>query len=147
MPQVSKYPLPKDVYDQIQDLFINSVVKLGNKRKVKDFFGHLLTPTEQVMLAKRLAISYLLAEKYDYRSISSLLRVSTTTVSKVAGIYKYNKDFRNYINRIIKEEQFEEFLLGIGEKLTSILSAGKSKSGAWIYLREEIKKKRRNKSI
>lgn len=147
MPQVSKYPMPKDVYERVTDLFLKTVSNLKTKSQVNDFFEQLLTPTEQVMLAKRLSIAFLLAKKYDYRSISKLLRVSTTTIANIAGYYKYNDEFRKYIDKVIKEEQFEEFLISLSERLTSALSAGKSKSGSWVYLRDEIRKKKRSKAF
>lgn len=43
----------------------------------------LLTPTERIMLAKRLAIAAFLIEGLPYHAISEMLKVSTSTIGRV----------------------------------------------------------------
>lgn len=148
MSQVSKYPISKDAYRRIFEIFLESISGLKTKKQLAGFLDEFLSPTEQVMLAKRLAIAFLLAKKYDYREISKILRVSTGTISRVATSLKLNKNFRGVIDNLLKNEEMEKFWLNIGEKVASILSAGgKTKSGAWVYLKEEIRKKKQDKSF
>lgn len=64
-------------------IFVKRFSGLGDKRKVEDFFGYFLTPTEQITLAKRLAIAFLLIKKCDYRMITKILRVSSSTIGSV----------------------------------------------------------------
>jgi hypothetical protein len=99
------------------------------------------------MLAKRLAIAFLVAKDYDYREISKILRVSTTTVGRVAVSYKYGKSFRHVVEKLLKDEKVEEFWLNVGEKVAAILAAPKSKSGTWIYLKQELEKKKGSKAF
>lgn len=142
MAQVSKYPVSKDVYERIFDLFIKAISDLGSRKDTSGFIQELLTPTEQVMITKRLAIAFLLAKKYEYREISKILRVSTSTVSRVAYSYKEGKYFSNSIDKILKDEKTEEFISGVGEAIAKLLAAGGSKSGSWRYLKDEIRKKK-----
>jgi len=145
MPQVSKYPVAKDVYERIFEVFLKTISGLKTKGQVADFLGEFLSPTEQVMLAKRLAIAFLLAKKYDYREISRILRVSTGTVGRVPMNCEGDSNFAKVVNKILQDEKIEEFWLTVGEKIASIGAAGKSKSGGWIYVREEIRKKKMKK--
>ena len=145
MPQVSKYPVPKDVYERAFEVFLKTIARLNTKRQVADFLEEFLSPTEQVMLAKRLAIAFLLSKKYDYREISKILRVSTGTVGRVAMNCEEGSNFAKVVNKILQDEKIEEFWLTVGEKIASLGAAPKSKAGSWIYLREEIRKKKRKK--
>lgn len=145
MTQVSRYPVSKEVYERIFDIFLKTITGLYTRKFTSGFLEEFLTPTEQVMLAKRLSVAFLLSKDYNYREISKILRVSTATVGRVALLYKESKYFKNVIKRILKDEKIDEFWQEVGEKITSLLSAGGSKSGAWRYLREEIKNKRKKK--
>lgn len=145
MSQVSKYPISKDVYERVFEVFLKTVVGLQTKRSVAQFLEEFLSPTEQIMLAKRLSIALLLEKNYDYREISKILRVSTATIGSVALCYRYGNAFKEVVKKILRDEKIEEFWTSIGEKITSILAMPGSKSGTWIYLKQELEKKRRNK--
>src|SRR3989344_1037615 len=145
MPQISKYPISDAVYSRIFDIFLDTVSDLRGKKKVSDFINSFLTPTEQIMLAKRLAIAFLLAKGYDYRDISTILRVSTGTVSRVAINYKNKQSFSIVVEQMLKKEEIAEFWQDVGKIAADLFSVGGSKSGSWRYLREEIDKKRKAK--
>lgn len=145
MPQVSKYPVSRDVYERIFEIFLKTIAGLTTKKQVASFLDEFLSPTEQIMLSKRLAIAFLLAKGYDYRTISKILRVSTNTVGSVAVVYKYGDIYKKVVDNVLKDEKVEEFWINVGEKVTKLLAAGRSKSGTWIYLRNELQKKKKNK--
>jgi uncharacterized protein YerC len=145
MSQVSRYPVSKDVYLKSFEIFLKTISRLNTRREVAKFLGEFFTPTEKIMFVKRLAISFLIEKKYDYREISKILRVSTGTINRVSIFYGESIVFKKMIRSFLKEEEIEEFWLNIGEKVTSALASGKSKSGSWFYLREELRRKRRNK--
>ena len=147
MTQISKYPVSKAVYEKVFDVFLKTVSGLHTKDSVSEFFKEFLTPTEQIMLAKRLAIAFLLEKGYDYREISRILRVSTTTVSRVSVSYKYGSSFQKVVKKLLRDEKIEKFWLNVGEKVAAMLASPKSKSGTWIYLKQELEKKRRSKSF
>src|SRR3989338_6618179 len=83
MTQVSKYPISKEVADRLFEVFIKSLLNVRNNREAQDFVYDLFSPTEKIMLAKRIAIAFLLLKGYQYREISKLLRVSLTTIGSV----------------------------------------------------------------
>lgn len=146
MAQISKYPINKQVYERILEVFSKTLINVTTKNKASLFINNLFTPTERVMLAKRLAISFLLEKGYPYREISKILRVSTSTIGWVS-LLREDERFRDIIKEILKDEKMEEFWLKVGDVITTILASGKSKSGTWIYLRDEIKKKRKGKAF
>lgn len=83
MPQVSKNPIPRETDRKIRKAFTKALVDIGSEREMERYIFDLLTPTERIMLAKRLAIAAMLIEEVPYREISEHLKVSTATVGRV----------------------------------------------------------------
>jgi len=147
MSQVSKYPISRDVYETISEALSKTIINLRTKSQVIQFFEEFLSPTERIMLAKRLAIGLLLAKEYSYREIRKILRVSTTTIGDAALLYKYGNSYREVILKLLKDEKMEEFWLKVGETISAAGAKGGSKSGAWVYLRNQLRKKRLKKAF
>lgn len=55
-----------------------------NPNEVAKFLENFLTPTEHLVFAKRLTISYLLEQGMSYAQIKKQLKVSSATISSVA---------------------------------------------------------------
>jgi TrpR-related protein YerC/YecD len=89
MAQVSRHPLSKLIYERIFEIFIKSIISIKNKKEAEDFLNDFLTPTERIMLAKRLTIAVLLTKGYDYNQIHKVLHVSTATIAGVNVFLKY----------------------------------------------------------
>ncbi|OGH41516.1 MAG: hypothetical protein A3H79_00035 [Candidatus Levybacteria bacterium RIFCSPLOWO2_02_FULL_36_8b] len=147
MTQISKYPISENVWSRIFEIFLNTFVKIKTAEEADQFISDFLTPTEKIMLAKRLAIAFLLEKGYDYRTIQKIIRVSASTIKSVNTSRKFGSNgYRNLIERIVKEEKLVKFLDDVIIKVLSI-PAGKGKgSGAWTYLKqkaEEQSKKNR----
>lgn len=144
MPQVSKYPIAQDVYNRIFEIFFKTIANVKNTYEVKEFLEDFLTPTEQIMLAKRLAVAVLLAKDYDYRAISKILRVSPATIAAVSVFFKYaGKGYKKVVEKILKEEKREEFWNKIDDLLSETIPP---KGRSWHYWRKEreaLKRKRR----
>lgn len=146
MTQVSKYPISSKVYEKILEIFFKSLSEIKMNDESRQFIKDFLTPTEQIMLAKRLAVAFLLEKDYDFRTITRILRVSLTTVARVNLMRKYGgQGYQNMIKKILTEEQVKNFLLKIGQVLSGEMGKGGKGSGMWRYLNQELEKKRRGK--
>ncbi|MBI4096365.1 MAG: hypothetical protein HY425_01475 [Candidatus Levybacteria bacterium] len=144
MTQVSSYPISKEIADRIFEIFLKSLVKIRDQKEADQFISDLLTPTEKIMLSKRLAIALLLQKDYDYRTIQKIIRVSAATIASVNMAIRYGSEgYRNLLNKILREEK----LISIMEKsISKLLSfpAKATKGGAvWRYLKDEIDKSRK----
>ncbi|HVF69295.1 MAG TPA: Trp family transcriptional regulator [Xanthomonadales bacterium] len=141
MPQVSKYPVSSDIAERIFDIFIKSFINLRDKNETDDFISDLFSPTEKIMLAKRIAIAFLLLKDFQYREISKILRVSVTTVASVNLSLKHGKgSYKKILDKIMKEEKLEALFMESAEKLISIPAGATKGAGVYRYLRNEIKK-------
>ncbi len=83
MPKVKVHAIPKDERYQIVGEFFDSVSQLKTKREIIDFFVGLLTPSESLMLARRIQIAKLLIEEKGYEEIRQKLKNSYQTITRI----------------------------------------------------------------
>ena len=126
MPHVSKRKLDKLKEEELVHSFNLVLAKISNEKEMQDFLGSLLTITERVMLAKRLAIAILLKEGISQDRISSALNVTQATVSRMQLFLEvrgqgYNIAFKKLISEKILAE-FKKYLLKLASY--SIRAAG-----------------------
>ncbi|MCX6704964.1 MAG: Trp family transcriptional regulator, partial [Candidatus Woesebacteria bacterium] len=93
------------VWERIFDLFGESILSIKNRKELNGFLEDFLSPTERIMLAKRFAITVLLSKGRDYRSISTLLRVTPSTIAKMNLLMKYSgTGLIPVVERILKRD-------------------------------------------
>lgn len=147
MSQVSKYPISKQISDRIFEIFLNTFVNIRTNEEADEFISDLLTPTEKIMLAKRLAIAFLLEKNYDYRTIQKIIRVSTGTIAFVnLSLHHGSTGYKKLIYKIVQEEKLTGFFETAIIKVLSAPAALEKGRGAWTYLKqkaEEQKQKHR----
>ncbi|MBI3305262.1 hypothetical protein HYZ80_03005 [Candidatus Parcubacteria bacterium] len=86
MPQISRARLSRQVEEELVETFLEGIVIVQDKRLARQVAADLFTPTEKIMLAKRLLIAVLLEEGYDYRAIEKSLKVTPTTINSIRAI-------------------------------------------------------------
>lgn len=134
MTQVSKYPLRKEVEKRLFELFWEVIEKLRTKEQIEKFLKDLLTPTEEIMLAKRVAIALMLLKKYDYRTIRDTLKVSLTTIGKVSLWLKYEGGgYREVLEKIIRQQNWENLFEKLDDGLDKILPPPRGKNWQEFY--------------
>lgn len=84
MPHVSKRKLDPKTTDKIFKKLVIILERAQSKQKFVAVLDEILTKTEKIMLAKRLAIAILLFGDTPQHRIADALLVSPTTVSKIA---------------------------------------------------------------
>ena len=136
MTQVSKYPLRKEIEQRMFEVFLDSIGMVTTRDHVQKLIDDLFSPTERVMIAKRLSIALLLLKKYDQRTVAKLLKVSLGTVNKVSLLLqKGSGGFEIVINAILKQEKFNDFLEKIDDTIANIMPPPKGSD--WKHWRRE----------
>lgn len=136
MTKISKYLIKADVEKRMFEVFWKTIADLRNPDAVEDFFKELLFPSEQVMLAKRLAVSILLSKKYTYANIIDILKVSPVTIGIISRwLKKEGKAFQKAIDKILQQEKQEEFWDNLEQFLSELVPPGKGTS--WKEVRKE----------
>jgi len=146
MTQISKHQLSKLVYERIFEIFIKSIVGIKDKKEAKDFLKDFLTPTERIMLAKRLSTALLLAKGYDYTTIHKIIHVGSATISSINNILKNESEgYKKVIGRLLREEAIKDFLLEIVEDFSALGTIGGMGSNIWKDIHKRVYKKRKEK--
>ncbi|MEK7065761.1 MAG: helix-turn-helix domain-containing protein [Patescibacteria group bacterium] len=131
MPHVSKKQLEGKVFirmcDRLAQVFFSALSKKDADLLLRD----LLTKTERVMLAKRLAIIFMFAEGVSVRRISSALQVSTSTTIRIAR--SFDRGAYPYIAALLGKKKSKEAVRSQVEKLIrfGVLSQGRRR---WEWL-------------
>lgn len=105
------------------EIFWQCFADLKSPKEVFEFFEAFVSPAEKVMLAKRLAIAVLLEKGWGYQSISSAVKVSTSTINSVRGHMLYRGEgYRKAAKKVIANEQMADFLEGLAVDVASAIS-------------------------
>jgi len=111
MVMISKRYLNEEILLKIYRLFFKV---LSRSKSEKDFFmlmEEIFSPTEKVMIAKRIGIIYLLIKKVDHMAINEALKVSTSTITKYAVLFdKKEGRLLNLLKDMILKEKVLGFL-------------------------------------
>ena len=146
MPQVSRRPLKKEVYKRIFELLLKVVSEPYEKKAAQKLLEDFLTPTEKIMLAKRLAIAVLLAKDFSYEAIGEIVKVSRPTIARVSTCIRYKGEgYKEFTERVLREEKIARFWEQVEDLVLGALAKG-PKSDIWRHLywkrkRENWKKK------
>src|SRR3989344_4202246 len=111
MSQVSKRMLQADITERLFQNFWEMFANIKQTRQVQLFLEDFLSPTEKIMLAKRMAIAILFSKGYDHRTISSMLKVSTTTVNNIARFLNAKTPgYQLLIKKYSQKQSTKEFI-------------------------------------
>lgn len=83
--QVSSKKLNKTLEKQLFEMLFQLLAEVKDPREIKTLVGDLLTESELSTVAKRLGIAVYLDKGRSYEDIKDQLKVSSATISSVAG--------------------------------------------------------------
>lgn len=88
MPQVSRNKLPSETEKELTESLNLVFSSISKRDEMLKFLNSLLTDTEKLMLAKRLAIIIFIKEGLSDSDIATSLNVTRMTVSKLRYFYE-----------------------------------------------------------
>ncbi len=110
MPQVSKRYIPEEKLRRIFDLFFNLIVSLKDKSEAKNVLAEFLTPTEKVMIAKRIACFYLIFKKVPACQIANSIKLSVSTITHLTYVFENSKEIKDFLTKRLTREKIKNFL-------------------------------------
>ncbi|OGG08595.1 hypothetical protein A2154_00610 [Candidatus Gottesmanbacteria bacterium RBG_16_43_7] len=145
MTRVSSRYLSRDIEEHLCDILWVYLTHIRDKSELKEFIESLLSSTEQLMLAKRLAIAILLSRGFTFDVIDDKLKVSKATITSVqhqiqSGAPGYKKAIV-FLESKLKTEEIGNFIEELLLKLSSPAAVGslkhqmKSEAGKALYRR------------
>ena len=103
--------LKADIAERLFQNFWEMFANIKQARQIQLFLEDFLSPTEKIMLAKRMAIAILFSKGYDHRTISSMLKVSTTTVNNIARFLNAKTPgYQLLIKKYSQKQSTKEFI-------------------------------------
>ncbi len=142
MGQISKRELSSKVKRQLQEALWQAIIRVTTSNDAEQFINDLLTETEKVMLAKRLAIALLLEKGYEYRTIRDVLKVSTGTIMMVGDrLRREGWGFRQVSQKLERDRKIKALLTKIGDMVDEMMVRPYSRQ--WV----ELKKRQRQRSL
>lgn len=143
MVQVSRRKVKEDILEKLFTLFFEIVGRNKDREDFENMIQGVLSSTEKVMVAKRIAIFYLLIKHIDYTVICETLKVSAATVFKFRYVLENNKKVNESFGKIIRNEKILNFLEEIYLTLSEPGVPGVNWSAAWKHKRQFEQKKLR----
>ncbi|MBI2036373.1 hypothetical protein HYT17_01980 [Candidatus Microgenomates bacterium] len=132
MGRISRRKIDPEVEERIFEIFWDYLAHLGKQEEINEFLISLLSYTEQVMLAKRLAIAVLLSRGVTYEYISETIKVSPSTVGTVhKQILIGAPGYLKAIKHIKSQEQQEKLWNKLEEVLLKLSPPKRYGSPAW----------------
>lgn len=101
MPKVSRIKLDSQKQNIVIDRLWNAITLIENKVEALQFLKDLLTPIEQIMIAKRLTAALMLKQGYNYEQISAYLKTTPGTIASVNRSLSFgNNGYLKILQRI-----------------------------------------------
>lgn len=110
MTNISKRPVDGKKLFKLYELFFEVINNAEDKDEFMELIGDILTPIEQIMIAKRIAIIYLLVKNVDQVVIADHIKVSRSTISRFKLLF-HNKKTKLIIiiESFLKNEKISHF--------------------------------------
>ncbi|MEK7464836.1 MAG: Trp family transcriptional regulator [Patescibacteria group bacterium] len=121
MPKVSRNPLSREMQQEMMRAFIQTLVKISDDALLRRFLDDLLSPTEKLMLSKRLMAAVLLQRGYSGGAVCTALKMSKTTVWLIQReLVKSGDGYRTVFERFFRESRGQRILDAIERFLDAI---------------------------
>lgn len=86
--------------------FYEIIANLKSKKEIVDFFVGLLTPSEALMMARRIQIAQMLLEEKSYDVICKKIRVSNQTITRTdRWLHSGDDSYDNWIGKCLKKKK------------------------------------------
>lgn len=120
MPKVSQNPLSPETKREIASALIRTLARIDDETLLSRFLDDLLSPTEKVMLGKRLMVAVLLQKGYSYGAVCRVLKMSKTTVHLVQReLVKSGEGYHRIFDLFFRASRGQRIV----EKIEQILDA------------------------
>ncbi len=131
MTNISKRKVESDVMERVFQLLFEALGKKSDQEEFTKIIHDILSPTERIMIAKRVTIIFLLMKGVDHRTISQVLKVSQSTVAKFQLIMENSKGIVETLQGIVASDRLSDFFKEIWLDLRGPGVPGVNWKSAW----------------
>lgn len=130
MTHISKYKLEPGEEKELKEALNLVLASISKREEMLKFLNALLTDTEKLMLAKRLAMIVLIKEGKSDSDISDALHVTRITVTKFRYFYeaRAGEGYDIALNKI----ENDKFLQGVKRVILALADYGVKAAGGYV---------------
>jgi hypothetical protein len=110
MVQLSKRKIKPEAMNKMFNLLFDVLGKQGNKNSFNIIIDGLFSPVEKIMIAKRVAIFFLIIKGEEWKTIRDIVKVSLASVSKCQMILRNNSEMQNTLNTLVNKKNLGIFI-------------------------------------
>lgn len=110
MTQVSKRKLDSKIEKELLDSLSYIIKELKTKDEVDKFLSSSLTKTERLMIAKRVLTAFLLENNIEDKRISTTLKLTPATITRLKMWINLNKDGFNLVFKKLDKKDKEDMV-------------------------------------
>ena len=138
----SKHFMNSDIARKVSNILNKSINIASSKGELDNFLDDLLSPAEKSMLAKRIAIAYMIMEdKYSYEDIIKTLKVSDGTVAKVNSVLTLKgKGYKQIVGKMLTKK----IIKGILSEFLDLITPKRRTLAGEVYLKPQIESQKSN---
>ena len=119
------------VYEKMFGLFFEVITNSKNKEGFNQLMKELLSPTERIMVAKRVVLVYLLLQEIDYQVICRVLKVSSSTISKFKLLTDNKSGMIDILKKTMRNDKIRLFVFELMSDLFPPGMYGTNWESAW----------------
>ncbi len=145
MVHLSRFPVDNRKLIKVFNLLFTIINSTNDQNEFLFLIKDIISPSEQIMIAKRIAIVYLLMKGVNSRDIVEYLKVSKSTISKFSLLF-YKKDTAliSTIKQLLKKENISNFF---DDLISDLFTQPGIKIGHWQRYWEHKKRQEERKMI
>ena len=130
MPQVSRVKLEPKEEEELKEALNLVLAGISKRDEMIKFVNSLLTDTEKLMLAKRLAMIVLIREGKSDSDISNALHVTRITVTKFR--YYYESRAKDGYDIALNKIESDKLLQGVKRVILALADYGIRAAGGYV---------------
>jgi len=110
MTPVSRYKLEPENEAKVLEVFLSELSRITNNTELRSLVSLLLSESEKIMLAKRMAAYVMIEQNIPDSHISKSLHLTRITVTKLRLNYWLQKEKKDPVVKIIQNPRLSEIL-------------------------------------
>lgn len=110
MTPVSRIKLSPEEESQVLEVFLSELVRITDRSELRSLITLLLSESEKIMLAKRMAAYVMIEQKIADSHISQSLHLTRITVARLRLNYWLQKEKKDPVIKIIQNPKLSEIL-------------------------------------
>ena len=110
MTPVSRYKLTAEFEKRVLDTLTSELTKITEKSKLSSLLTLLLSTSEKIMLAKRMATFVMIEQQIPDTQVAKVLHLTRITVAKLRLTYLLAKEKKDPVVKIVQKPTLREII-------------------------------------